>query len=218
MSPQCLEHLLKMVGPVIQKEDTTFRKSISAEQRLVITLRFLATGVAQQSLSFKYRVGKSTVCNIISETSKAIYECLKEEYLKAPSKKEEWLSISKDFEDIWNLPHCLGAMDGKHVRLQCPKLSGSNYYNYKGFYSIVLLAICDVKYCFILHGTGQFGSNNYGGSLANSGIAEIVEENKLDLTSPSAYKSPSAYNPLPFFFVGDEIFPLKTWLMRSLEN
>ena len=84
MSPQCLEHLLKIVGPVIQKEDTTFRKSISTEQRLVITLRFLATAVAQQSLSFEYRVGKSTVCNIISETSKAIYQCLKEEYLKAP--------------------------------------------------------------------------------------------------------------------------------------
>ena len=43
-------------------------------------------------------------------------------YLKAPSKKEEWLSISKDFEDIWNLPHGLDAMDGKHIRLQCPKL------------------------------------------------------------------------------------------------
>ena len=78
----------------------------------------------------------------------------------------------------------------------------------------MLLAICDVKYCFILHDTGQFGSNNYGGVLANSGIVEIVEENKLDLTSPSAYKSPSAYNPLPFLFVGNEIFPLKTWLMR----
>ena len=129
--------------------------------------------MAQQSLSFEYRVRKSTVCNIISETSKAIYECLKEEYLKAPSKKEEWLSISKDFEDIWNLPYCLGAMDGKHVRLQCPKLSGSNYYNYKEFYSIMLLAICDAKYCFILHDTGQFGSNNDSGVLANSGIVEI---------------------------------------------
>ena len=39
----------KLVGPVIQKEDTAFRKSISAEQRLV-----------------KKRVGKSIVCNIIS--------------------------------------------------------------------------------------------------------------------------------------------------------
>ena len=89
MSPQRLEHLFKMVGSVIQKEDTTFRKSISPEQRLVITLRFLATGEAQQSSGFEYRVGKSTVCNIIPETSKAIDECLKEEYLKTPSKKEE---------------------------------------------------------------------------------------------------------------------------------
>ena len=55
-----------MVGPVIQKEDTTFRKSISAEQYLVTTLRFLATVEAQQSLSYEYRVRKSTVCNIIS--------------------------------------------------------------------------------------------------------------------------------------------------------
>ena len=133
-----------------------FRKSISAEQRLVITLHFLATDVVQQSLNFGYRVGKLAVCNIISQTSKAIYECLKKEYLKAPSKKQEWPSISKDFEDIWNLPNCLGATDGKHICLQCPKLSGSNYYTYKGFYSIVLLAICDVKYCFILHDTGQF--------------------------------------------------------------
>ena len=83
--------------------------------------------MAQQSLSFEYRVGKPTVCNIISQTLKVIYECLKEEYLKAPSKKEEWISISKDFEDIWNLPNCLGATDGKHIRHQCPKLSGSNY-------------------------------------------------------------------------------------------
>ena len=43
--------------------------------------------MAQQSLSFEYRVGKLTVCNIISEISKAIYKCLKEEHLKAPSKK-----------------------------------------------------------------------------------------------------------------------------------
>ena len=104
-------------------------------------------------------------------------------------------------------------MDGKHIRLQCPKLSGSNYCNHKGFYSIVLLAICDVKYCFILHDTGQFGSSNDSGVLAISGNVELVEENKLDLPSPSAYNS-CAYNPLPYFFVGDEIFPLKAWLMR----
>ena len=47
MSPQRLRHLLKMIGPIIQKEDSTFRKSVSAERPLVIALRFLVTGEAQ---------------------------------------------------------------------------------------------------------------------------------------------------------------------------
>ena len=50
------------------------------------------------------------------------------------------------------------------------------------------VTICDAEYCFILHDKGQFGSNNDSGVLANSGIMELVEENNLDLLSPSAYK------------------------------
>ena len=63
--------------------------------------------------------------------SKAIYKCLSKEYLKTPSTKEEWIYISKDFEETWNLPHCLNVMDGKHIHIECFNLSGSNYYNYK---------------------------------------------------------------------------------------
>ena len=100
-------------------------------------MRFLATGKAQQSLGFKYRVRKSTVCDIISETSKAIYEYLKEKYLKAPLKKEEWRLISKDFQYIWNLRHCLGFIAGKYIYLKSPKLRRGNYRNYKGFHKIV---------------------------------------------------------------------------------
>ncbi|KAL4103979.1 hypothetical protein QTP88_019292 [Uroleucon formosanum] len=36
-----------------------------------------------------------------------------------------WLAISGGYEDRWNFPHCLGAMDEKHVVLQAPFNSGS---------------------------------------------------------------------------------------------
>ena len=72
------------------------------------------------------------------------------------STKKEWLCIWKDFKEKWILPHYPGAMDGKHIRIECANLSGSNY-NYKEFYSMVLIAVCDSKYCFVLHDTGQFG-------------------------------------------------------------
>ena len=87
------------------------------------------------------------------------------------------------------------------------------YFNYKGFYSIILLAICDSNYCFTLFNLGQYGSNNDSGVLANSKMKEMIEENRLDILPPSTYKS-CDFDPLPYFFAGDEIFPSKAWLMR----
>ena len=97
MSPERFDHLLELVKPIIEKKDTNLRKSIPAAERLAITLRFLGTGDSQQSLSFSYRLGKTAVSKIISETCKAVYTLLKDPYLTPPGSKEEWLEISKKF-------------------------------------------------------------------------------------------------------------------------
>ena len=60
------------------------------------------------------------------------------------------MKISEDFLNFWQFPHCVGAVDGKHVAIECPRNSGTQFHNYKGFFSLVLLAICDAKYCFTL--------------------------------------------------------------------
>ncbi|XP_066910825.1 putative nuclease HARBI1 [Clytia hemisphaerica] len=213
MTPSRFEHLLSLIQHRISKKTTRMRQPISARERLSVTLRFLATGESQQSLSFSYRIGRTTVSNIISEVCQAIYECLKNDYLRQPETSEEWKEIANQFQEQWNFPHVIAAIDGKHIRIECPKKSGSLCYNYKGFYSIVLLAVCDANYCFTLYDVGSYGSNNDSGVLANSEMGMRFEEKDFDLPKDEKL-SGCNFGPLPYFLVGDEIFPLKYWLMR----
>lgn len=56
-----------------------------------------------------------------------------------PDTEEEWRKIAKDFEERWQFPNCLGAIDGKHIRIIPPPGSGSYFWNYKNFNSIGLV-------------------------------------------------------------------------------
>ena len=51
------------------------------------------------------------------------------------------VGCQRNLEDLWNLPHCVGAMDGKHVNMKCPNNSASFYYNYILLFSLVLVTI-----------------------------------------------------------------------------
>lgn len=83
--------------------------------------------------------------------------------LQTPSTEDEWLLVSDEFERRWNFPHVLGALDGKHIRITSPPQSGSYFYNYKGFYSIILMALVNVKYEFIFVDIGAGGKASDGG-------------------------------------------------------
>lgn len=212
MSPESFDCLLSKVGPLIRKQVTKFRQPISPSERLALTIRYLASGDSQQSMSFSYRISKTCVSNIIQETCQAIWDALSYEYLQTPTSADDWKNISKEFMELWNFPHCLGAIDGKHIAIKCPASSGSLFFNYKGFYSIVLMAVCDAHYVFTLVNIGDFGSNNDSGILLNSSMGKALENNTLGFPPPETFEG--LQDPLPYYLVGDEIFGLKTYMQR----
>ena len=92
------------------------------------------------------------------------------------------------------MPHVTGVIDGKHVRIKCPKDTGSLYYNYKGFFSLVLLVICDADYCFTLFDVGQYGS----GGLIHSNMGGYFEDHSNNIPQPEPVKA-CDFDPLPYF-------------------
>nr|XP_022905463.1 uncharacterized protein LOC111417424 isoform X2 [Onthophagus taurus] len=77
-----LEDLLFIVGPKIQKQDTVLRELISASEKLMVTLRFLATGDSYNSLMYLFRIPACTISIVVPEVCKAIFDTLKETLLK----------------------------------------------------------------------------------------------------------------------------------------
>ncbi|XP_024883922.1 protein ANTAGONIST OF LIKE HETEROCHROMATIN PROTEIN 1-like [Temnothorax curvispinosus] len=128
MSLGVFNKLVNKVTPLLEKISN--QETISPEHRLIITLRYLSTGDEISSIALQFRVSKSTVHNIIGKTTTAIAHILIPEYVKSPN-EAQWKEISKGFYEDWNMPNCVGAVDGKHVQIQAPPNSGSMCFNYK---------------------------------------------------------------------------------------
>lgn len=208
MSPERFQHLNSLTSPYLTKRCWN-RKPISAELRLIITLRYLATGDSHMSQAFNFVVAPQTVGKIVRETCQVLWQVL-QDYMKSPTAVDHWKAIAAGFHQDWDLPNILGALDGKHVRIQNPKGGGSDYYNYKSFYSINLMALCDSAYRFLFVDIGSYGRDNDAAVFGRSALFDGFESNTLNRPSSDVVRG----FELPYAIIGDEIFPLKPWLLK----
>ena len=100
MSPERLKYLLGLVGSLIQKKDTNLRNAIPAAERLMLIMRFLASGDSQVSLCYLFQMGKKSVSRIVSETSEAIVQVLLQDYISPPETEEQWENTTQEFGDL----------------------------------------------------------------------------------------------------------------------
>ena len=103
------------------------------------------------------------------------------EYMSLPDSKEKWLSVEKEFEEKWQFPNCVGAIDGKHVPLIRPFNSASTYLNYKSFFSIVLLVLVDTDYKFLYVNVGCQGRISDDGVFKNSELYHLLVNGEINL-------------------------------------
>ena len=95
-----------------------------------------------------------------------------------------WREVAKLFGSRWNFHHVCGAIDGKHIRIKCPTDSGSVYYNYKGFFSILLLALVDGDYKFLWADVGANDSALDYAVFNQCVIKRSIENNMIGFPDP----------------------------------
>lgn len=145
--------------------------------------RYLATGVSFRALAFSFRISHTTIRQLVYETCEAIWDTLYQKHMAFPTKLT-LSSIADQFYRKWKFPNCVGAIDSKHIRIKCPGNSGSMYFNYKKYCSIVLQGLVDANYKFISVEVGSYGNQSDGGIFATSSLYYRLEQDSFNMPAP----------------------------------
>lgn len=181
-------------------------------------------------MEIESKIGQPTISKILAATFESIAKNC--QFALPTPTIEGNKTKAEEFNEMWQFPNVVGAIDGKHIRIVAPDNSGSRYFNYKSFFSIVLLAIVDAKYKFSNIIVGSFGregdageqfdlSNNlisHSAIFFNIGIFLHSELGKAirdgSYPFPAPQKLPHSDTILPHVILGDEAFPLLPNLLK----
>ena len=94
----------------------------------------------------------------VYEVCDAIWQILQPIYMQAPM-EDDWKHFENRFCTRWNFLNCIEVLDRKHVMIRAPPNSSSMFYNYKGYFSINLIALVDADYRFTFVDVGNYDSS-----------------------------------------------------------
>lgn len=173
-------------------------------------IRYYAQNTTQSHIANIYRIARNECAIIIQQVSKAIISELKNEVMDIST--ENWVNVANAFNYKWQLPNCVGAIDGKHIAIKKPDNAGSQYFNYKRYHSIILMATSDANYKFISIDAGAAGAEGDRNTFLRTKIGSMIIQDHIELNLPPDARI--AENYLPHFFIADDAFPLAKRLMK----
>jgi hypothetical protein len=149
MPPAMFDEIVQRLTPALTKETTNWRAPLNPGLKVSLTLRHLASGAKYREMQYGWMVYHNTVSLVLREVCAAIVEEFRDELLAPPQTAAEWRQISDNWMNSSNFPHVIGAIDDKHIACKSPANIRSDYLNYKGFFSVILLAVVTSDYKFL---------------------------------------------------------------------
>ncbi|XP_046407900.1 putative nuclease HARBI1 [Ischnura elegans] len=138
--------LCRELAPFIGRQDTAMRPALPVAKRVAVALFYLKSGSDYGVVGLALGVGKATVHVIVRDFCRAVLDRYFMEYIVFPSTEEEMAAKENCFRTRWNFPGTIGAIDGCHIPMKTPIHGGADYYNYKGWHSVILSAVVDSQY------------------------------------------------------------------------
>ena len=177
LSRATFAYLCSKLAPLLQKENY-IREPLTVELQVAVTLWRLGTNAEYRSIGHLFGVGLATVCVAVHDVCRAIVDLLLPQYIRVPSGVRIH-DVVEGFECKWGFPQCVGAIDGTHIPVIAPRDSPLDYFNRKGYHSVLMQALVSFDYTFMDVYIGWPGSVHDARVLTNSRIFQEAEAGRL---------------------------------------
>jgi hypothetical protein len=157
-------------------------------------------------------MGDSTVSLVLNENVQILKNVLQSLNMPQPT-VEKFKKTAAKYHSIWNFPQCLGAIDGKHVRIICPAHAETKYFNCKSYYSILLPEEADATCEFTIIDVGGYDMQSDRDTFRSSRVFQVMRNKNLNI--PPDESLPCANISVPYVFVADDEYPLLDNLLKS---
>lgn len=192
--------LINLLSAILERE-TNRSHSLTVQQQLLITLRWLGTGTTYHAIGDLHGVSKATVCRVIKSVVNAINSTLFATYVRWPENMDQ--VVSKFFA-IKGMPLVCGCLDGTLIKLDAPKEHEEAYVDRHGNHSISCMVVCGPDLQFYYSYANWPGSTHDSRVLRNSCLFRRME---------------NGWRPIQNgIILGDSAYPLKDWLIPPLSN
>ncbi|KAL2101893.1 hypothetical protein ACEWY4_003654 [Coilia grayii] len=161
------------------------------ELEVLVYVYWLAHGLSYRVTASVFHIPRSTVHRMVHKVAQLIWKNLHRAItFPLPADLD---NVASGFELLSGSPafnRAVGAIDGSHIRIKPPSIDRLDYLNYKGFYSIIMQAVCDSEGKFLDIFVGYPGS---------------VHDTRVLKNSPLYVNR--TYPPPGYFLLGDGGYP-----------
>ena len=100
------------------------------------------------------------------------------------------------------------------IAIKKPPNAGSTYFNYKKFYSVVLITLVDADYKFLWVDIGAQGSASDAQIWNDNDLKRAIEIGVIGFPDADPLPGDVEDHPMPYFIIGDDAFDMKSTLMK----
>ena len=201
MDVSTFEYLCSTLAPYMLRQDTNMRLAVLVQVKIAISISRLATSNSMQSIADLYKIGLSTSQLAVSQFTRAVKSTLLKTYIRWPT-TAVMEKFADEFQDIHGIPYVVGAVDGSHIPIVAPHLHAVDYYNRKGFHSVLLQGVVSSKCLFWDFDIGWACSMHDANLWARTEIGKFCEEGRLS----------------PYALVGDAAYPCRPWMLAPFKG